>query len=287
MDHIREVMSRVLSPEKVREITEQAKKYSDLTPKEKAEQAARVSNDLQGSLTGYECKKCKNKGYIYRVEEREDVYGDLYYTEVACKCECMRIRDELRRIHNSGLSKLLKRYTFRAYNSTESWQRTALQDACDYVRNPEGWFYYGGQPGCGKTHICTAMVGALLRAGKAAKYMLWQDDIIKIKQSVNDSEVYEALINSYKTAEILYIDDFFKTRRGDFVSTADVNATFKIINYRYNEELPTIISSELSIQQIVEIDEALGSRIAEMANYKIFVEWDPKKNYRLRDRKVS
>lgn len=117
--------------------------------------------------------------------------------------------------------------------------------------------------------------------------MLWQDDITKIKQVINDGEVYEALINSYKTAEILYIDDFFKTRRGDFVSTADVNATFKIINYRYNEELPTIISSELSIMDIAEIDEALGSRIAEMSNHKIFIEKDIRKNYRFRDKKVS
>lgn len=287
MDHIQEVLSRLLSPEKVAEVTEQVKKYSEMTPKEKAEQNARVSNELEGKLTGYECTKCKNRGYIYKVEERVDVYGKPYYAEVACKCECMRVRDELRRIHNSGLSKLLKRYTFRAYQATEEWQRTALQEACQYARDPEGWFFYGGQPGCGKTHICTAMVGALLKAGRAAKYMLWQDDITKIKQSVNDAEVYEALINSYKTAEILYIDDFFKTRRGDFVSTADVNATFKIINYRYNEELPTIISSELSIMQIAEIDEALGSRIAEMADHKLYVARDPRKNYRFRDKKVS
>ena len=108
------------------------------------------------------------------------------------------------------------------------------------------------------------------KKAKAPKYMLWQDDITKIKQASSNLEVYEALINSYKQAEILYIDDFFKTRRGDFVSTADVNATFKIINYRYNEGLPTVITSELSLEQISQIDEALGSRISEMANPKIF-----------------
>lgn len=287
MDHIQAVLSRILSPEKVAELSEQAKKYSELSPKEKAEEAVRVSNELEGKLSGYECTKCKNKGYIYKVEEREDVYGKSYYAEVACRCECMRVREELRRIHNSGLSKLLKRYTFQTYKATEDWQKYVLKEACEFAKEPDGWFFYGGQPGCGKTHICTAIVGWLLKQGRAAKYMLWQDDITKIKQAVNDGEVYEAIVNSYKTAEILYIDDFFKTRRGDFVSTADVNATFKIINYRYNEELPTIISSELSIQQIVEIDEALGSRIAELANHKVFIEKDPRKNYRFRDKKVS
>ena len=287
MDHIQEVMSRILSPEKVAELTEQAKKYSEMSPKEKAEDSARVCNELEGKLTGYDCAKCKNKGYIYRVEERVDSYGKPYYAEIACKCECMRVRDELRRIDNSGLSKLLKRYTFKAYEASEDWQQYALKEACAFAKEPDGWFYYGGQPGCGKTHICTAIVGYLLKQGRAAKYMLWQDDITKIKQAVNDGEMYDAINYSYKAAVILYIDDFYKTLRGDFVSTADVNATFKIINYRYNEELPTIISSEFSLQQIVEIDEALGSRIAEMANHKIFIERDPKKNYRFRDKKVS
>lgn len=287
MDRILEVMSKLLPPEKVAEVSKQAKKFSEMTPRERAERDVSVLNDLDGNLTGYDCPKCKNKGYIYKLKESEDVYGEVSYTEVACECECMRVRDELRRIENSGLSKLLKRYTFSEYKASEDWQRTALQEADAYVKDPDGWFFYGGQPGCGKTHLCTAMVGTLLKAGRAAKYMLWQDDITKIKQSVNDAEVYEALINSYKTAEILYIDDFFKTRRGDHVSTADVNATFKIINYRYNEELPTIISSELSIEQIAEIDEALGSRIAEMATHKLFVARDPRKNYRFRDKKVG
>lgn len=84
--------------------------------------------------------------------------------------------------------------------------------------------------------------------------MLWQDDITTIKQVVNDCETYETLMNCFKKSPILYIDDFFKTRTGNTVSPADINATFKIVNYRYNENLPTIISSELSIHEISEID---------------------------------
>jgi len=285
MDPIGDIINRLLPPDRAEQILKQARQSSNLSPKEKADRNAQASNDLEGNLTGYDCRKCKNKGYIYKVKECTDLNGQTFYSEVASKCECMRVREELRRIYNSGLSKLLKKNTFRTYEAKDEWQKRALKEACDYAKNPEGWFFYGGQPGCGKTHICTAIVGYLLKQGKAAKYMLWQDDITKIKQMVNDAEVYDALINSYKTAEILYIDDFFKTRRGDYVSTADVNATFKIINYRYNEELPTIISSELSIMEIAQIDEALGSRIAEMSYHKIYVERDVLKNYRFKDKK--
>ena len=68
----------------------------------------------------------------------------------------------------------------------------------------------------------------------------------------------------WKTVEVLYIDDLFKTEQGRNPTTADVNIAFEILNYRYrNPELITIISSERTIQDIVKIDEAVGSRIFE------------------------
>jgi DNA replication protein DnaC len=49
-------------------------------------------------------------------------------------------------------------------------------------------------------------------------------------------------------------------------SVADVNYAFEIINYRYNNpSLLTIISSELSEDELLDIDEAIGGRIYERA----------------------
>jgi hypothetical protein len=111
--------------------------------------------------------------------------------------------------------------------------------------------------------------------------MLWGDDITAIKQAVTNAEQYEKLMSNVKNAGVLYIDDFFKTRSGEGISNADVNTTFKIINHRYNEQLPTVISSELSINEIATIDEALGSRIAEMTRtHKIYISKDKNKNQR-------
>lgn len=251
-----------------------------MTEEDKVKQDAKVMNNQVGKLIGYDCQICKNKGVVYK-GVATNVFGKHSWEIVSSNCSCIKIRSELVRIHKSGLEQLMKRYTIENYKTYDDWQHYIKAEACRYINNQDGWFIIGGQPGCGKTHICTAIVGKLLKEGKVAKYMLWQDDITTLKQIINDVNVYNELMKEYKTADILYIDDFFKTRRGDFVSTADVNMTFKIINYRYNEELPTIISSELSIEQITEIDEALGSRIAEMAEkHKIYIKNDPLKNYR-------
>lgn len=102
-----------------------------------------------------------------------------------------------------------------------------------------------------------------------------------------DSERRSEIIASYKTAEILYIDDLFKVGKaadGTCNPTgADISLAFEIINHRYINHLPTIVSTEKTPQELVEIDEATGSRIIEMAGVNVFlVTRDQKRNYRLR-----
>ena len=45
----------------------------------------------------------------------------------------------------------------------------------------------------------------------------------------------------------------------------DIQILFKIINYRYVNRLPIIVSSECLSQGLLEVDKAIGSRIIEMA----------------------
>lgn len=255
-------------------------KSFDPGSKQYVENECDIYNSLSGNLTGYDCQKCRNRGYTYK-----PAYNDYhkYWSTTAVECQCMEIRKEIERRQKSGLNKLTRKYTLSTYRVENEWQKNIAKGACDYVRSPKGWFFIGGQVGCGKTHICTAIVNALISRGRVARYMVWPDEITAIKQAVTDAAAYSGLIKGIQKVDILYIDDFFKKPKGNSVTSADVDNTFKIINYRYNEELPTIISSELSISEIIDIDEALGSRIAEMAGGRdYYVAKDTKKNYRYR-----
>ena len=280
MERYREIISKYIPKEKRQEIISRAEKSYELTAEQKAIREANIFNQQEGKLPDYDCPKCRNKGLIYKAVQT-DVFGTMSWEVVSSECDCVKIRNEIRRINESGLSRLIKKNTFKTYKTFEDWQNYILITARKYANEPRGWFYIGGQPGCGKTHICTAIVGQLLKQGKAAKYMLWQDDITTLKQVVNDSSAYNSLIEQFQKADVLYIDDFFKTRHSERVSNADINATFKIINHRYNEGLQTIISSELSVYEISDIDEALGSRIIEMSGENlIYIKPDRLKNYR-------
>jgi len=199
----------------------------------------------------------------------------------------MSIRESMRRIERSGIAGLLDKCTFDNFEVTDEWQRLAKSKAEQFVEAyPHSeWLFMGGQVGAGKTHLCTAVVGKFLNTGKAAQYMLWRDDSVRLKAIVNNDEEYAAAIVPLKTVDVLYIDDFFKTERGKPPTTADINLAFEILNYRYNNRnLVTIISCELLMEDLIDIDQAVGSRIYELSkvNYCVQIGYAREKNFRLR-----
>ena len=258
----------------------------DVSPKEYEQFKVDGLNNTVGSRNledGYECHTCKNKGFVAKLIENPD--GT--YSHCFADCKCVEVRNSIMRMKRSGLKDIIKDYTFDKFEDTEPWQKAIKEAAMEYVKEQEGWFFLGGQSGAGKTHLCTAICREFLLAGKRVRYMLWRDDIVKIKGAVTDSEEYCKMIDEFKRVDVLYIDDLFKTGK-DMYNTvqkptaADVNVAFEIINFRYNNPgLLTIISSELSEDELIDIDEAIGGRIYERA--KAFtIGKDRKRNYRIK-----
>lgn len=248
------------------------------------EAVAERSNKEPGTeheVDGYNCEHCKNRGYFHTVV---DVNGVPYSKIIDCKCK--KTRDSIRRMNRSGLKDIIKDYTLQKFEATEDWQKTIKAAAEEYARDLDGWFFIGGQSGSGKTHICTAICREALLRGQEVRYMLWRDEIVKIKALVNDAEEYADAIGPYKFANILYIDDLFKTGKGpggeeQRPTVGDVNVAFEILNHRYNSKLPTIISSECTISDLMKIDEAVAGRVVEVA--KTFsLKPDRARNYRLK-----
>ena len=229
------------------------------TPEEKREyEQRRVDwyNSSYGSLSGYDCPICRNKGNIAYLDE--DGYRRVY------RCDCMKIRANQERIQRSGLADAVTRYTFDSWQDCEPWQEQAKKIALEYAQNKQGWFIAFGSVGTGKSHICTAICNELMKDGMDVLYSLWRDVSTKAKAAVNNTDQYAEIVEPMKTIPVLYIDDFYKTGKGQEPTTADVNLAFEIINARYtNSSLLTIISTELTIAELMDIDEAVGSRIYE------------------------
>lgn len=247
-------------------IGESAPSYNDM-----AQMRISSYNARAGTLTDYDCPDCLNKGYIARIVDGE---------EVMAECKCMKIRNTLLRIRQSGLEKQLKSCTFKSFETEYEWQQRIKNAAADFVNSGATGFFIGGQSGCGKTHICTAIIGKMIKQGKSARYFVWREDSTILKTMVNDPEYIERM-DEFKKADVLYIDDLFKQEN---VSDADKKLAFELIDYRARQQLRTVISTELDENTLLKYDEGLAGRIFRLCkNYRLFIPRDTNKNYRLKE----
>lgn len=219
-------------------------------------------NDAEGTLTGYDCRKCKNKGVIYYLDENG--------YEFAKECECMEIRRTLSRIERSGLSDSLERLTFDSYQVHNNWQATVKNSAMEFVDNPSGCFYIGGNTGSGKTHICTAICGELIKQGYEVRYYLWRDLLHRLEANRFEEDRYSNLMDEIRNTDVVYIDDFLKTKGDKSKNASVLEYAFEIINQRYISRKITVLSSEWYLDEIFTLDGATGGRVHEMCKNPMF-----------------
>ena len=223
----------------------------------------------------YKCDKCGDLGVVIRVDEDGYTYATV--------CECLKARKSLQRLERSGLSNLLDKYTFDRYTTKYAFQKDLLDKAKRFVEDTRHWFVIVGESGIGKSHICTAICGELLKRGKEVRFMSWLTDSVKLKQNINNYEIYEPLIRDYKTCEVLYVDDLFKSDNNTPPTPADIKLAMEIFNYRYNNKLKTLVSGERLIKQLMEYDTAIVGRLVEMSEGYLTEIVGREKNYRLRN----
>ena len=228
------------------------------------------------------CPVCRDTGFVEIDPERR----------IWQRCSCLKIRAAEKKLAASGLAEAAGEMTFDSFETKTPLQERLKKTGTDYLaavlesagkpRRP--WLYIGGNPGSGKTHICTAVCGALLKNNVAVRYMQWLSEIRRLK-AVANSECFEDAVREYLDVEVLYIDDLLKQRytpEPEF-SEADVKIAFTILNSRYLTNRPTIISSEWSLlDHLLPADEGVFSRVYERCRgFMVCVSRDRRNNYRM------
>lgn len=225
----------------------------------------------------YSCPICK---------DRKSILYEKNGIEYARTCECFNKDIIEARIKKSGLSEKFINNSFENYDVRDNLKLSEIKNKVyNYALfvtkdnlSEVSSLYLGGQVGAGKTHLGIACSKVLIEKGIQVIYIQYREKFTKLKYLLfSRKDDYFKEIDYFQNAEMLYIDDFFKGK----VNEWDINIMYEIINYRYNNNKPFIISSEHYLNNIIKIDKGLGGRILEMCsdNYINFV--GKELNYRI------
>jgi DNA replication protein DnaC len=161
---------------------------------------------------------------------------------------------------------LLKNMTFETFDCNLSLPenvRQELESAYTFAKNfaaePEKWLILQGLNGCGKTHLAAAIANHLRQSGKEVLFIVVPDLLDHLRSSFGpDSRVsYDALFEKIKKVPVLVLDDF-----GEHSATPWAQEKlYQLINYRYNAQLATVITTGLSLD---EMEGSVGSRLADL-----------------------
>ncbi len=161
---------------------------------------------------------------------------------------------------------LQKKMTFKNFDwhrvNLSSGQRSSLENAyklaIGYAKYPEGWLVFQGVTGSGKTHLAAAIVNYQFEAAKPALFVVVSEFLDHLRSAFgpDNSASYDELFEQVKTAPLLVLDDF-----GEQTATPWAQEKlYQIINYRYNAQLPTVITTRNSLE---EIDNRISSRFVD------------------------
>jgi DNA replication protein DnaC len=209
----------------------------------------------------HSCELCKDTEWIINTE-----------TNSAKPCKCQEAKKYKRILENCGISEAFLKKNFSNYAPKNAAQREAKETAQAYAKNFEtirnernNSIAFLKQVGSGKTHLSIAICNTLMEQGTGVRYMQYREVITRLKQNMTDEAYYQNEMHKYKECPVLLIDDLYKGK----TTESDINLVYEIINHRYLKGMPIILSCEYDMDKLLEFDEAIGSRIAEMCKGKI------------------
>ena len=196
---------------------------------------------------------CKCDGMTRHIEKQRELYRQEREKELKEKQEReLKRRIEINR-RNCGMPAKYKRRTFDAFkvNSENDYAfrvSKAYADRFEEIRTHEqNGLIISGPVGTGKTHLAASVANALLNVGQKVICMPSIDLLAAIRATYKENGNDEEIINEFKTADLLIIDDLGKEKATEW----SVQMIYSIVNSRYENEKPMIITTNYTPDELV------------------------------------
>jgi DNA replication protein DnaC len=172
-------------------------------------------------------------------------------------------------------NKTFKTFKLRNKEGFSKDQSESLSDAVtsakDFSDNPKGWLVFRGAHGSGKTHLAAGIANHRAAMGEPPLFITVPDLLDHLRTTFNPNSpiTYDRRFEDIKNTHLLILDDFGAQAATPWAQ----EKLFQLLNFRYNAELPTVITMGLDYN---EIDDRLLSRILDRKISKIiYIEVPP------------
>jgi len=218
---------------------------SDMSPLTPAEPAS------DGSAV---CPICKGAGYLVKdVPVGHPDFGRLR----PCKCTLKAVeRKRARQLRSLSNLEYLEHMTFetfipegRALNQVQRDNlRVAFEHALNFARNPQGWLMFRGGYGSGKTHLAAAIANYRLGLNCPALFVVVPDLLDHLRSSYSPSSPmsYDERFEEIRGHPLLILDDLGTQSNTPWAD----EKLYQIFNYRYNAQVPTVITTNCELEEI-------------------------------------
>ncbi|MCS7050337.1 MAG: ATP-binding protein [Thermomicrobium sp.] len=181
---------------------------------------------------------------------------------IPCECKIRERESKLLRqyLELSGLEQL-EDWTFESFDPSVPGVGDAYRIALEYARNPDGWLLLMGGFGCGKTHLAAAIANYVLHHQRLLPLFTVVPDLLDYLRATfapDRSESYDTRFEQVRNAGLLVLDDLGTEHTTPWAT----EKLFQIINYRYNQRKPTVITTNRDLD---DLDERIRSRLCDRA----------------------
>ena len=216
------------------------------------------------------CSLCSDLGWV-----RRDVpLGHADFGKPV-RCSCRAAEDRARHAERAqAASNLRGRLLTKTFETFDCSRSASAAHACQKLRSfaeapdaEKGWVALIGTRGTGKTHLLAAVANLLISRGESALYVVEPDFLDYLRAGYDAEMVSESAsrrMEDVRSCPVLLLDDVMAGQR----TTWTDEQLYRLLNYRYNEGLATVVASNVSLDKL---EPRIASRLRDTSLSQVVV----------------